>query len=43
VLPEPLGRWCGFKVVTTNEDNSVRCEAYLDADGLFGDNGEKPT
>ena len=33
-LPPILGKWFGFKAVTINEDNGVRCEAYLDTDGL---------
>jgi len=34
-LPLILGKWFGFKAVTINEDNGVRCEAYLDTDGLI--------
>ena len=37
-LPPILGRWLGFKAVTINEDNGVRCEAYLDMDGLIDNN-----
>jgi len=37
-LPPILGKWFGFKAVTINEDNGVRCEAYLDMDGLVDNN-----
>jgi hypothetical protein len=37
-LPPILGKWVGFKAVTINEDNGVRCEAYLDMDGLIDNN-----
>jgi hypothetical protein len=37
-LPPILGRWLGFKAVTINEDNGVKCEAYLDMDGLIDNN-----
>ena len=33
-LPPILGKWFGFKAVTINENNGVRCEAYLDTNGL---------
>ena len=34
-LPPILGKWFGFKAVTVNENNGVRCEAYLDTNGLI--------
>ena len=37
-LPPILGKWFGFKAVTINEDNGVRCEAYMDMDGLIDNN-----
>ena len=37
-LPPILGKWVGFKAVTINEDIGVRCEAYLDLDGLIDNN-----
>jgi hypothetical protein len=37
-LPSILGMWLGFKAVTINEDNGVKCEAYLDTGGLLDNN-----
>jgi hypothetical protein len=37
-LPPIFGRWLGFKAVTINEDNGVKCEAYLDINGLIDNN-----
>ena len=42
-LPKLLGKWYGFKAVTINEDNGVRCEAYVDIDGLQEANKDKPS
>ena len=37
-LPPILDKWFGFKAVTINEENGVRCEAYIDMDGLIDNN-----
>ena len=42
ILPSLFGKWYGFKAVTINEDNGVRCEAYVDIDGFLENNGDKP-